>query len=422
MPERNRPDVAGRGPLALPAAAGAIAGQLTLAGGSFLLQLLAARSLGAAGLGAYALILGSIVLATSLTSGFVGDSLTVLDRHDPRIRSALASVAMLLVVGAGALALIGGRAAGLGAGTAGLFALAGVAFMTADLLRRTLMACRRFAQLVFVDAAALVASLLAVAVAARGDLHLAHFVAALWLGQLVACVVAASLLPAHERTLPALAWGDVQAVVAFGSWRAAQQFVRPTTINLARWLVLIVAGQAAVGQLEGARLFVAPALLLVQGVGSWLFASFATDRTAPLADLLRLADRGAAALLASSVVVAVVATIAVPVLGDVLTGGGYDLAVPAVLGWGIYAASCAVVLPYGSLAAVRGRQAGVFGLRVLDAATGLAATAVALWWLGASPSVAPWLLSVGSVGAGLLVRQRLLVPLAVARPREEVLA
>lgn len=227
---------------ALSAAMGAIAGQATLAGGSFLLQLLAARSLGAEGLGAYALVLGSIVIATSLTSGLVGDSLTVLDRHAPRIRSALASVATVLLGGAALLAVVAGMLAGLSLATAVVFGGAAAAFMTADLLRRTLMACRRFWQLVLVDGAALAASLLVVAIAARGELQVADFVAALLAGQLMACAVALALLPAVERALPAARRGDLAAVLSFGGWRAAQQFVRPTTLNLARWMVLLVAG------------------------------------------------------------------------------------------------------------------------------------------------------------------------------------
>lgn len=151
----------------------------------------------------------------------------------------------------------------------------------------------------------------------------------------------------------------------------------------------------------------------MQGVGSYLFASYAAEREAELVVLLRRADRGAVVLLSSSVLIALLAAAAVPTFGELLTRGGYDLAPLAVLGWGMYTASCAVVLPYGSLAAVRGRQAQVFGLRLVDAGVGLTATVVALGQLDVAPSVVPWLLSAGSLAGAVLIRQRLLVPATV---------
>jgi O-antigen/teichoic acid export membrane protein len=395
----------------LPGAVGAVVAQVTLAFGSFVLQLLAARALGAEGLGAFALLFGSIVIATAISSGLIGDSLTVLDRHAPDVRSALAWMGLATIGFAATAAFVLGSILGaLRPSTAALFAGATAAFMAADLLRRTLMACQRYWRLVVVDSIAFVASVGFLLALSSTGLVLDHFVAALLIGQVVACVVAWRLLPTSERVLPARRWGDVRAVVSFGSWRAVQQFVRPTTLNLMRWLVLITASQVAVGQLEAARLFVAPAMLLVQGIGAYLFSSYAAGRDQPMSHLLHRADRGAAALLVGCCSIAAIVTLALPLLGPVLTDGRYELATLAVLGWGVYAASCAVVLPYGSLAAVRGDQAKVLGLRVVDSLIGLGGTAVALLWLGLPPAVAPWLLSGGSFAAGVICRQRLLVP------------
>jgi O-antigen/teichoic acid export membrane protein len=409
----NRPVPAVR--RTLPAAAGAVAAQVTIAFGSFLLQLLAARALGAEGLGVFALLFGSVVIATAVSSGLIGDSLTVLDRHDPDIRSALAWLAALTVGLAATAAFVLASSLGhLPVATAALFAGATAAFMMADLLRRSLMACQRYWRLVVVDSVATVAAMGFLLVASGSTLTLNHFLGALWIGQTVACLVALRSLPRSERSLPARRWGDVTAVLSFGSWRAVQQFVRPTTLNLMRWLVLITASQVAVGQLEAARIFVAPAMLFVQGVGAYLFSSYAAGRDEPLSFLLRRADRGAAVLLAGCCAMAPLAALAVPILGSVLTDGDYELDTIAVLGWAVYAASCAVVLPYGSLAAVRGDQAKVLGLRIVDSLLGLAATAIALLWLGLPAAVAPWLLSAGSIAAGVIVRQRLLAPRAAA--------
>jgi hypothetical protein len=206
---------------------------------------------------------------------------------------------------------------------------------------------------------------------------LATVLLALAAGQATACLVALTGLPRAERALPRRHRGGLRAVLGFGGWRAVQQFVRPTMLNAARWLVLVAAGAAAVGQLEAARLFVAPAMLLVQGVGSYLFASYAADREVPPGLLLVRADRAAGVMLGGTLVGTIGAAAVVPSLGG-FVAPGYTLSTAAILGWGAYAASCAAVLPYGSLAAVHGRQAAVLALRIADSALCLAMVATAL--------------------------------------------
>lgn len=97
--------LAGRRRLARPGAV-AILAQVWQAAGSFALQVIAAHLLGAPGLALVSLCLGVIVLATAVSSGVVGDSLTVLDRRDPGIRGGLiAWILLLALVGA----TVGGR-------------------------------------------------------------------------------------------------------------------------------------------------------------------------------------------------------------------------------------------------------------------------------------------------------------------------
>lgn len=409
-----------------PRAVGAVAGQLTLALESFLLQLVAARTLGAEQFGVFALLFGSVVMATAISSGLVGDSLTVLDRHDPVLRSALARTAAGVLLVAGLAAAGGAWAVGLGPAVAAALAVATVAFLAADLGRRLLMATLRFWPLVLVDGLGLAAAMGAVgAAAALGSVGLADLLLAMGVGQGVACAGALACVPSAERSRPAHHPGGVDRVLGYGGWRAAQQLVRPTLLNATRWLVLVAAGAAAVGQLEAARLLVAPALLLVQGVGSYLFATYAADRADGVAPLLRRADVAATALLGGAVAVTALVALALPLLGRVLVPG-YDLSTLAILGWGVYAASCAAVLPYGSLAAVRGRQAAVLGVRVVDGLVSLAAVAAALLLLGAPVAAAPWILAGGSFLGGAWCRQRLLLPLLVepaavpSTPHEQV--
>ncbi|QDB80177.1 hypothetical protein FHE66_01460 [Georgenia sp. 311] len=398
-------------------ALGALAGQVTLALGSLVLSVVAARSLGADGFGTYALLFGAVVMATALSTGLVGDSLTVLDRTEPAVRAALTRAALVLVL---VLAAAGFLATfhGLGVRTALVFTLALTAFVVADLGRRLLMATLRFWSLVLVDAAGLLA-VLAVLGASRltGPLTLDHVLGALAAGQVVAASLALVRLPAAERRPRLQGPADWRAVVGYGSWRAVQQFVRPTTLNLARSVVLVAAGTAAVGELEAARVVVAPAMLLVQGLGSYLFSTYAADRHLGPAALLARADRAAGVMLGGAVVVGAAAALLLPWLGPLVTADRFPVSLLATLGWAVYAASCAAVLPYGSLAAVQGRQQWVLLIRAADAAVGLALVVLVLRAADAGPDWTPWLLSVGSFVGGVLCRRLLLRPGRPAQAR-----
>jgi len=389
-------------------AVGALAGQISAAIGSFALQILAARTLGATGLGTFAFLYGALIMATALSSGLIGDTLTVLDRHEPRIRSALWQVGWTAVTGT---AVIGFLLATHRLSTTGAvwFALALATFMIEDLGRRLLMATLHFWSLVPVDVVAFVVSMGVLgACALNGPLQVEQFLAAITIGQAAATVLAIRLLPATERSRIPRVRGGWRPVLGFGLWRAAQQFVRPTMLNAARAIVLVAAGTAAVGQLEAARILVAPALVMVQGLGSYLFSSYAADRHVPTAELRDRADRAALILLGSAVLVGGVAGVVLPTVGGWLTGGRYTLSLLAVLGWACYAASVAAVLPYGSLAAVRGRQQWLLLIRIIDSVLSLAIAAVALLVIGTGAAWLPWLLSIGSFVGGLLCRQVLL--------------
>ena len=402
-PPRRRQPVRSRAP-----AIGALVAQVAQALGNFVLQVLAARELGASGLGMFAFLFGALVMATAVSTGLVGDSLTVLDRDAPAVRAALWRIGWL-VVGVCSLAALVIGIAGISFTAGILFATAMASYMLADLARRLLMANLRFWALAAVDSLALVAAGIVLGCAALvGDVRLEHFLAALTVGQLTVVVLGLRRLPRGERRLPARGWGDWRAVLRYGTWRAVQQFIRPTALNVARWLVLLAAGTAAVGELEVARVFVAPAMLLVQGLGSYLFASYAADRDLGVAQLRGRADRAAAAMAGGAVVVGAVAALAVPVLGDLLSSGAFRISPMAALGWACYAASCAAVMPYGSLAAVRGRQVAVLVVRLVDSAVSLLLVAVFLLVVEVDPALVPWLLSVGSFIGGVLCRQVLL--------------
>ena len=384
-------------------AVGAIAAQGAQALASFVLQVAVAHALGLHGLGAFAILYGVVVLASGTITGFVGDSLVVLDRRDRRMRAGLEQGALLLAAGAGTLAAVATTLLGLtDAGTGALFALAIVAFCLEEVVRRLLMAELRFWRVAAIDFVGLLVALGVLGVAAAlGALSLAAFVAALAIGQTVAMLAGMAALPAEERFLVPLRGGSLRAVAAYGVWRSLQQFLRPALLTAVRTAVGVVAGLSATGLLEAGRVYVAPALLLVSGLSSYLFASFARERDRPLPERLRRSDRAVAALLGVTVAIGLVALLLLPVAGPLLFSARPQPI--AVLGWLAYTASVAAVTPYGALAAVSGGQAVVFGVRVADTALSLAAVMVGLS-LGLDPAWSAALLAVGSLAGGLVLR------------------
>ncbi|MGY1840468.1 MULTISPECIES: hypothetical protein [unclassified Modestobacter] len=392
-------------------ATGAVLGQVTQALAGLVLQVAAARYLGAAGLATFALGYGLVVLATAVCSGLVGDSLTVLDRTDAGIRAGLHGWAALVSVGAGALGAGVALVSGLLPPWAGLLlGLATAVFIVEDTLRRLLMASRRFWSLPAVDGTSL---LLAIATLAtlgiQGELTLGSFIVALLIGQTGAALVAWWRVPSQER--PRGPWRNpaLRAVVDFGIWRAAAQTIRPTLLTLLRVLVVAVAGVAAYGPLEAARIFTAPTLVLVAGLGSFLLPHFVSRQQRPAAESLRTADRVALGLAAAVAAIGAAVCALLPWLGPVLSGGEYDVPLSAVAGWSAYAVASAVLLPYSALATVHRRQRQVLALRSLEfGSLGL----VLLLVLGVDGGEvwAPLALGAGPLLAAAAVRTWVLVP------------
>ena len=386
----------------LPALAAALA-QLAQAGGSFALQVVAAHALGASGLGTISLCLGTTILTTAVTSGLVGDSLTVLDRHDPRVRAALQVwlVVVTLAGSVGAAAVL--RATGVLTGAeAALFALATAAFQVEEVLRRVLMAVRRFWTLLVVDGVAVGVTLLSLLLV--DEIRVGSFLLAVAVGQTAGVVVALLVLPATERRLVPLRGAAVREVIAFGGWRGAQVALTPTALTVSRFVLLGAAGAVALGEVEAARVLGAPALLVVQGIGSYLLSTYARDRALPLAAVRTRAVRASVAMAATAVLLGVVVTVLVPVLAPLAVGRSIDVDVVTVAGWAVFAAATATMQPFASLAVTRGRQREVFALRCLDVAVGTGLLALALGPLGAAASVTPFVLAVGPAVGGLLVR------------------
>ncbi len=398
-------------PFSVGGAAGALGAQSSQAVGTFLMLTIAARTLDLDGLGKLAALYGVLVLCAALASGFVGDSLTVLDRGSRPVRAGLE--VWLVILGGGSalvvpmISLITGFTSPLESLLLGILT---ATFITAEIMRRLLIANLLFTRTMVSDALALMLGVgtLILWSAAGGQLNLAAFLLGFGLGRLSAALCSIVLSPATERFLVPLRHADWRAVASYGSWRSAQTTLRPALMTGIRLSLILIVALAAAGQLEIARIYAAPAMLCVGGMSSYLFASFARTKKAPMTAMLAQADRGVMVLLLLTLTITVLALAALPFAGPLLTGSNPDLV--AVLGWLAYAASTAAVTPYGALAAVRARPRRVFAIRLLDTTVSLAAVVVVLQLTGAF-ALAPLVAAVGSAAGGIAIRFFLLAPL-----------
>jgi O-antigen/teichoic acid export membrane protein len=392
--------------------------QVWQAVGSFGLQLVAAWLLGASGLGLLSLCLSIIVLATALASGMVGDSLVILDRQDRGIRAGLQFWALVLAGGSFLGAVIVLSATGLLTPVeALLMALALVAFQIEELIRRVFMATMRFWRLVVIDSAAVISTLGLIGVwALVQPVTVAAFFIALAVGQSIGITVGVLMLPAAERTLVPLRGAAIKLVAGFGAWRGAQVSIAPLVLTGTRVAVTAAAGGAALGELELARIYVAPVLLSVQGLGSYLLSSYVRDKTLALPLLTGRAWRASLAMVAGAIVIGAVIVGIAPLAAGMVSGPHVALDRLALAGWVLYVAASGSLQPFASLAAARGRPSQLLRCRAVDAIVVLTLVPLLLG-LGLAVSWTPFILAAGLVLGGILVRQFALKPLGRYQPR-----
>ncbi|MGC0271839.1 hypothetical protein ACO0LV_02435 [Pseudactinotalea sp. Z1739] len=398
-------------------ALGGIAAQCSQAGASFVLQILAVRLLGLEGLGVFAALYGLVIVVTGVSTGFVGDSLTVLDRQAATVRAGLQTWWLGLSFGLGLVVAAGAWAAGMTGGvTAIAFGAATVFFLLEDALRRLLMANLRFWRIVLVDMAGLLTVVLTIlAVLNKGDLELVHLLFALAVGQAVAALVAIVLLPRSDRYLAPWRGADVGLVGSYGTNRAVQLSLRPGLQAATRLLGLALVSAAAVGELEASRVYMAPTLIVIGGLVSVLFAQYAAAKHVPLERQVRTADRHAWFLAAGSALLCGTFFLILPWLGPILTGGEFALSTVGLIGWAVRSVIFAGSMPFMSLAAVRGMQRTTLMITLVEFVMVLAAV-VLLLTLGGSILWVPVALAGGSAVTGFIVRVWVL-PQGCARER-----
>jgi O-antigen ligase/O-antigen/teichoic acid export membrane protein len=384
---------------------GAIVSQVIVAGTSLLLALVVLRELGAAGLGTFSLLFGVLITANSVQTGWIGDSLTVLDRFDPGIRRALfrsqavSAIVIFAVTWAAALLVDGVDAA-----TALLFGAASVAWAIEETMRRILIARREFWLLVVNDAAFALGAfgLLGAVVAGGAALTLDAVIIALLAGSIVAIGVAVVQLPRIELLRGPSAPSRMRELASFAGWRAVQVGLRPGSQAAARAIVAAIVGLEAVGRLEAARLLIAPALTVVNGAGLFFLPTYADQ----IRRRVRLHPTIGRAMLVVGGICATYGLFALALrepLVDVLTGGDSIVTPLAVASWALFSVAFGIGLPVGAANVAAGRSKQTFTIRTLDASIGVAAAGLlaALGWVDAVPL---GLAAGGFVGAALLVR------------------
>ena len=372
----------------------AVADQFVVAGTSFVLMILVRRELGKSAFGKYGLLINAMILLTALQTAWVGDSLTVLDRFDERIRSGLsASMLVFGVFGAACAYALSARV--VTPLVAAMFALMVLLWAVEEIGRRIFMARMTFRSLLINDIVYTVGAFTTVAAlwAIAGKLSLAVVVAAMLVGAIIAILCACAQLPHAELAWQRPSLRAARDLAPFAGWRAAQLSIRPLSQFAVRSLVIALVSYDAAGDLESARLFSQPAMTYVSGVASFLLPMYAKQerergkgisiRIMTAALVLPVAAYGTIALLLHT-------QIAARVFDD------RNAVMPiAVLGWLAIALLFAAGQPVANLLVARQQSRDVFMVRAADSALGLVCAALVIHF--SSSNLAPWALALGMV-------------------------
>jgi O-antigen/teichoic acid export membrane protein len=375
-------------------AAGAIVDQFVVAGTSFVLMILVRRKIGAAALGEYAVLINAMILITSMQTAWVGDSLTVLNRFERRVRGALIASQcgfIVLAVTAGSLMV------GSVEDTRGALLFGGMTalWITEEVGRRIFMARQEFWQLVLNDVIYGAGAFVGIAMlrVLVGRYSVTLVVGAMAIGAGVSILAAFVQLPRKEVRLARPTASAVREMAQFGSWRSAQMGIRPLAMFVVRLLVIVFATKTVLGNLEGARLFSQPAMTYVSGVASFLLPLYIEDE--------RRAKRSVPIVLTTALLVLPVALYGAAVLvlkapiAHILLSKNAHVSNTALLGWLMFALMFAAGQPVANLLIARKLSRQIFWVRAADSTIGLA-VAIPLIKV-VSPDLAPWALSGGMV-------------------------
>jgi O-antigen/teichoic acid export membrane protein len=403
-----------------------VAVQFQNAAGSLILQGVAGRTLGARGFGGYALLIGVLVTITTVQTSWVGDSLTVFDRFERRIRGAIL-ISIIGTVGAGALiAMVICAALGVtGPGGVGLFGLMVALWLLEETGRRLFTARMEFWRLFLNDSCYLVVSLATVLIALESGVHssLPLLLAAMSVGATASIVLARLQLTGAEYVGAPLRDSAIKEVIPFAWWRSIQAGIRPAALLAARVMIVAFTSSAVLGGIEAARVLLSPGINLVAGAGSYLLSGFAkaAREGRPMRTIQSL--RACAVLGAVTLFFGLAAILLVGRLGPLLTDGKFVVNRVALVGWAVYAFLFGCTMPLSSLAITRKQSRFVFIVRGVESVIGLLVLTAFLIADRSLASLAPFCLGGGGVVSAVMLWYRLRRddPVAVPAGREMAL-
>ena len=365
MTEVDTPLAGGRASTINKASA-AIISQGIVAAASFALQGLALHELGFAGMADFiTLSNGLILVAAAIHTGWVGDSLVVLDRHDLPIRRALFVTSAASAVISFVFGVVGSLIfTDLRFDAALLFGLALTAWLVEETGRRLMMARGEFVALVINDVIFAVGSLgLIVVVMVTSRLTMTWLVLSLLAGSVISIVAAAVQLPRSEFVVPSRGPVAFGKLASFAAWRSGQLTMRPLGMLLARQAVAVVLSKPALGLLDTGRLVIAPILTAANGFGGFSLPYFTARRDTHQLGM-GIVYKFAAVSAAGAALYLPVALLLSPVF-DKLSDDG---AIPAglIVSWCIYAAFYSANIPVVNALAAIQQSRVVFWGRCVD--------------------------------------------------------
>jgi O-antigen/teichoic acid export membrane protein len=387
-----------------------VAVQFQNAAGSLILQGVAGRTLGARGFGGYALLIGVLVTITTIQTSWVGDSLTVFDRFERRIRGAIL-ISIIGTVGVGALVamVICAAMRVTGPGGVGMFGLMVALWLLEETGRRVFTARMEFWRLFLNDSCYLVVSLATVLVALELGVHssLPLLLAGMSAGATASIVLARLQLTGAEYVGAPLRDSAIREVVPFAWWRSIQAGIRPATLLAARILIVTFTSPAVLGTIEAARVLLSPGINLVAGAGSYLLGGFAkaAREGRPMRTIQSL--RACVVLGAVTLVFGVLAIVFVGQLGPLLTDGKFAVSRVALVGWALYAFLFGCTMPLASLAITRRESRFVFIVRGVESVIGLLVLTGCLILDRGLATVAPYCLGGGGLVSATMLWYRL---------------
>jgi hypothetical protein len=284
------------------------------------------------------------------------------------------------------------------------FCLMAVAYLIAELCRRVFMARQEFWPLSLNNLAFLLGTGAILLVQTHGGRNnaLGDFALAVAGGSTVAVLAAIVQLP-HEEFRPGrLHLGGMRELTRFAVWRSAQIGVRPLALLGMRLIVSVVSGRAVVGQIEGARLLMAPATTFTQGVGSFILPMYAAEARGETPGRARVA-RVTLGVVGVTLALSVIPLLFPHEAQSLLTGGSFKIPTIAIAAWATFSVAFAFGLPSANRLVARRMSREVLLVRLLDASVGLAGVLI-IALAGAKYGVAFGLAGGAFLGAFLTLR------------------